>query len=167
MGWYDCFDFSKKEFKQIDTKTREIWRVLKAGGRFVVCSWEDQEDLSWMEKTIIQHYPAILNDREYLDQRPIGMAYENAEGYEIILRNAGFHGIRSTENESTFVSTDEEEWWRQMRHLGWDTLIDNIDRNEFDQMQRVKQAIFEDLQQFKQPNGIQFTKKVNFVHGIK
>lgn len=167
MGCDDCFDFSKGEFTQPDTKAREIWRVLRDGGIFVVCSWEIQEDVSWMENEIIRHYPAILKDPEYLERRPIGMSYEKAEGYELILRNAGFREIGIMKEESTFISTDEEEWWRQMLHLGWASLIDKIERNGIDQLKRVKEAIFEDLQQYKRPNGIQFAKKVFFVSGVK
>jgi cell wall-associated NlpC family hydrolase len=78
MGWYDCFDFARGEFAQPDTKTKEIWRVLKHGGRFVCCSWEEQRDLRRMEEAITRYYPALLKDDAYLKERPIGMAYEKA-----------------------------------------------------------------------------------------
>jgi ubiquinone/menaquinone biosynthesis C-methylase UbiE len=167
MGWYDCFDFTNNLFTQPDTKSKEILRVLKDGGRFVNCSWEEQEDLRWMEEAIIQHYPAILEDREYLERRPIGMAYEKAKGYEIILRSVGFRKIKIFKEESTFISTDEEEWWRQMLHVGWASLMEKIERNGNDQLLRIKDAIFKDLQQYKQADGIYFAKKVFFVCGTK
>jgi len=167
MGWYDCFDFANNLFTQPDTKSKEIWRVLKDGGRFISCSWEKQEDVSWMEEEIIRHYPAILEDREYLERRPIGMAYEKAEGYEIILRSAGFRKIKTIKEESTFISTDEGEWWQQMQQLGWASLLDKIERNGHDQLQSIKDKIFNDLQQYKMADGIHFNKKVFFVHGMK
>jgi ubiquinone/menaquinone biosynthesis C-methylase UbiE len=167
MGWYDCFDFSKGEFTQPDTRASEIRRVLKEGGMFVVCSWEIQEDVSWMEDEMIRHYPAILNDPQYLEQRPIGMAYEKAEGYEIILRNAGFRDIEIDREEATFISTDEEEWWRQMLSVGWESLIENIKRRGIDDLERVKGAIFEDLQHYKHHDGIRFNKTVFFLCGNK
>lgn len=167
MGWYDCFDFSKGEFTQPDTKASEIWRVLKEGGMFIVCSWEIQEDVSWMEDEMLRHYPTILNDPEYLEQRPIGMAYEKAEGYETILGNAGFQDIEIIKEESTFVSTDEEEWWRQMRQVGWASLIENIKRKGSEELERVKGEIFKDLQHYKHPDGIRFNKKVFFLCGKK
>ena len=74
MGWYDCFDFAQLRFTRPDTKAKEIRRVLRDGGRFVCCSWDEQEDLRWMEEAVLRHYPAILQDREYLERRPIGMA---------------------------------------------------------------------------------------------
>jgi ubiquinone/menaquinone biosynthesis C-methylase UbiE len=149
MGWYDCFDFTHNEFTQPEAKAREIWRVLKDEGQFTCCSWEEQEDLRWMEEAILRYYPAILEDPEYLQERPIGMAYEKAAGYEIILHSAGFRDIGVTKEAAGFVSTDEEEWWRQMRFVGWDSLIEKIDRKGDGSLQRIKEAIFAGLQQFK------------------
>ena len=167
MGWDDCFDFAQEEFTQPDRKAKEIWRVLRDGGKLISCSWERQEDVSWMEEAIIRHYPAILVDNEYLAERPIGMAYEKAEGYEIILRSAGFKEIEVVKETMTFISTDEEEWWRQMQHIGWDSIMERIERNEPGQLRRIKKAIFKDLQYYKQADGIPFYKKVFFVSGVK
>ena len=167
MGWDDCFDFTKNSFTQPNAKSKEILRVLRDGGRFVCCSWEKQEDVTWMEEAIIRHYPAILEDREYLDQRPIGMSYEKAKGYEIIFQHAGFREIGIFRETMTCISTDEEEWWRQMQHLGWDSFIEKIKNVGTDQLQRVKEAIFKDLQCYKQTDGIHFDKVVFFVCGVK
>ena len=68
MAWDDCFDFDSMQFTQPDKKAKEIWRVLRAGGRFMGCSWKRQEDLRWMEAAILRHYPAIQEDREYLSR---------------------------------------------------------------------------------------------------
>ena len=167
MGWSDCFDFAQGEFTQPNTKAEEIWRVLEEGGRFVCCSWEDKRDLSWMEEAIIRHYPAILEDGEFLNQRPIGMAKETAAGYEIIFDDAGFREIAISRMTATFVSTDKEEWWRQMLHLDWAPFIEKIEKKGADQLQRVKGAIFEELQGHKQVDGICFEKWVTLVRGVK
>jgi ubiquinone/menaquinone biosynthesis C-methylase UbiE len=167
MGWYDCFDFTQEEFTQPSMKAKEIWRVLRDGGKFLCCSWEEQEDLRWMEEAMLRHYPAILEDSEYLERRPIGMAYEKATGYKTIFHRAGFRAIAVLKETMTFVSTDEEEWWRQMQHLGWDSLTKKIERDGSDRLQRVKGAIFEDLQRHRQADGIHFDKAVFFVSGLK
>jgi len=167
MGWYDCFDFIRFEFTQPDTKAKEIRRVLRDGGRFVNCSWHEQEDLAWMEEEIVRHYPAILDDSEYLERRPIGMAYEKAEGYKIILQSAGFRGTEVFHETMTFVSTDEEEFWRQMQEVGWASLLEKIGNQVPDQLSRVKQAILEDLQRYKQADGIHFDKVVFLIRGVK
>ena len=63
-----------------------------------------------------------------------------------------------------FVSTDEEEWWRQMYELGWFIIMDKFEPAE---LQRVKDAVLQDLQPFKQADGIHFQKTVFFVRGVK
>lgn len=167
MGWYDCFDFTRLEFTALDTKTGEIWRVLKNGGRFVCCSWLAQEDLRWMEEAILRHFPAIREDSEYLRRRPIGTAYEKPEGYEIILSKAGFQDIESSSEQLECVSTDEEEWWNQMQQVGWASLTRKIEGGREGSLRKVKEAIFKDLQQFKHPDGIHFKKTVFFVSAEK
>jgi SAM-dependent methyltransferase len=167
MGWYDCFDFERGEFTRPDTKAKEIRRVLRDGGRFVCCSWEEQRDLRWMDDAITRYYPALLEDDAYLQARPIGMAYEKAAGYETILQSAGFREIEISRERMTFVSTDEEEWWRQMLFLDWDVFVEKIEREDAGQLQRIKGAILKDLQPYKQADGIHFDKVVFFVRGVK
>jgi ubiquinone/menaquinone biosynthesis C-methylase UbiE len=164
MGWYDCYDFEANEFTQPEEKAKEIHRVLQEGGRFVCCSWEMQEGLRWMEDAVVHHYPEILEDEEYLRRRPIGMAYEKAEGYQVILESAGFRQIEVEREKRTFISTDEEEWWRQMLYLGWESLIEKMDA---ERLSDVKDAIFRELQIFKQEAGIHFDKAVFYVKGVK
>jgi ubiquinone/menaquinone biosynthesis C-methylase UbiE len=167
MGWDDCFDFVHLEFTQPDIKAKEIWRVLRDGGRFVCCSWEAQQDLAWMEEAMLRHYPDLLQDGEYMQERPIGMAYEKAPGYEIILRAAGFRNIDISWETGEFASTDEEEWWRQMGNVGWDPFFKKIKQANADKLQSIKDAIFEDLQSHKQADGIHFTKTAFYVCGVK
>jgi len=167
MGWDDCFDFVHIKFTQPDTKATEIWRVLKDEGRIVCCSWEAQEDLAWMEEVMLRHYPALLQDGEYLQHRPIGMAYEKAQGYEIILRSAGFKNIEVSRETAEFVSTDEEEWWQQMQYIGWDIFFEKMSFEDEHKPQRIKEAILSDLQSHKQLDGIHFTKSIFFASGVK
>lgn len=164
MGWDDCFNFDKLEFTRQDKKAPEIWRVLKRGAEFVCCSWDMQEDVTWMEEAILRHHPAILEDREYIERRPIGMSYEKAQGYELIFQSAGFKEIKVFTHSMTFVSTDEEEWWRQMREVGWDTLLKKIEDR---MLQRLKELIFKDLQVYKKADGICFQKSAFYICGRK
>lgn len=167
MGWYDCFDFIRNEFTQPDTKAAEIHRVLKDGGRFVCCSWEAQEDLAWMEEAMERYYPSLLTDNEYMQERTIGMAHEKAPGYKIILHSAGFHHIEVTREVAEFISTDEEEFWRQMEHVGWDIFFEKIEKVEANKLLQIKHAVFQDLQDHKQLDGIHFTKSVFYLSGMK
>jgi len=167
MGWYDCFDFERNAFTQPDTKAPEIHRVLRDGGRLVCCSWEAQEDLAWMEESMLKYDPEILEDAEYLENRPIGMAYEKPAGYEIIFPAAGFRDIEVSRETVECVSIDEEEWWQQMQSVGWKSLLNKIRDKSASRLQEIKEAIFTDIQSFKQPDGIHFTKRVFFVSGVK
>jgi ubiquinone/menaquinone biosynthesis C-methylase UbiE len=167
MGWDDCFDFVHLEFTQPDTKASEFWRVLRDGGTFVCCSWEEQEDLAWMEEAMLRFYPTLLQDEEYLQQRPIGMGYEKAQGYEIILRSAGFREIEISRETAEFVSTDEDEFWREMDYIGWDIFLKKIKTENADKLLRVKEAILKDLQSHKQSDGIHFSKTVFFISAVK
>jgi SAM-dependent methyltransferase len=167
MGWSDCFDFDLGEFTHPDRKATGIWRVLRDGGRFVCCSWERQDDLSWMEDAIIRHYPAILEDPEFLSERPVGMARENAEGYQVVLQSAGFKEIQIHREVMAFVSRDEEEWWRQMLFLGWDLFLDKLEEGDSGHLREVKEDVLSDLQEQRREDGIHFDKTVVFVSGIK
>ena len=51
-----------------------------------------------------------------------------------------------------------------MQHLGWSTIFENIDNGELEGM---KTAIFEDLQPYKQADGLHFKKRVFFISGVK
>jgi SAM-dependent methyltransferase len=167
MGWYDMYDFRNHEFKQQDSKANGIWRVLREGGRFVCGSWEKQEGLTWMENAIHRYYPEILGDTEYLKRRPVGMAYEKAEGYEIIFKSAGFRNIDVIRESMTFVSSDEEEWWKMMLYIGWDKYLEKIETAEKDRFEEIKGSILKELQSHKQSDGIHFEKIVFFVRGEK
>lgn len=164
MGWSDCFDFENFRFTRPDTKAPEIRRVLRDGGMFLCCAWEKQEDISWMENAVLRHYPEILENQLYHEQRPIGMSYENAQGYEMIFRSAGFGYIGITRSTMTFASIDEEEWWWQMQQLGWKPVLEGIGN---DVLQDLKDAIFEDLQSHKVGDGFHFEKTAFFVWGFK
>lgn len=167
MGWYDCFDFDRGEFTGPDLKGPEILRVLRDGGKFVCCSWLQQEDLAWMEDAMLRHYPQLLDDEEYLARRPIGMAYEKPAGYELILHSAGFRSIETSTVEATCLSAGEGEWWQQMEQVGWESLLDKIRRKSEAGYLRLKRSILKDLQSHQSPPGIRFKKVVFFVSGLK
>jgi hypothetical protein len=133
----------------------------------VVCSWEAQQDLAWMEDAMLRYHPDLLLDSEFLAERPVGMAYEKPTGYEIILKAAGFSEIEIIRETAEFVSTDEDEWWRQMERVGWKSFLGKISQKNAGQLQGIKDAIFRDLQAFKQSVGIHFIKSVFFVRGVK
>jgi hypothetical protein len=51
-----------------------------------------------------------------------------------------------------------------MRQVGWESFIDKI---ATDELNRVKAAIFQNLQPYKRTDGFYFNKTVFFVTGVK
>jgi len=167
MGWYYCFDFVLGQFKKADARMREIWRVLRAGGRVWISAWEKQSDLDWMEESLIRYLPLILSDREFIERRPIGYSRENAAGYDSILRNAGFRDIDILHEEAEFVSASDEEWWELMGNLGWRRYLAKLENVGAERLHIIKEAVFKDLLRHKRADGIHFTKSVLFATGVK
>ena len=130
--------------------------------------------------------PVPLADRQWpnrtLTAPPIWMSTDLRDGNQALfepmnterkmrmfrtLCEIGFREIEVSREAMTFVSTDEEAWWRQMLNLGWASLIKKIENAGTEELQRVKAAIFYDLRPFKHPDGIHFDKTVFFVSGVK
>lgn len=166
VGWDYCYDFLRMEFTGADTRLAEISRVLRDGGRVGISSWERQEDLEWFGEQFCRHFPAYTAVQEEAIGSPI-MVYskENAEGLETILRRGSFMEIEITAETAEFVSTDEEEWWWQMWGTGWGEHIRRVARTDGDEVERLKERVFEDLQQHRHRDGIRFSKTVLFALG--
>lgn len=168
MGWDYCFDFARGQFKRVDARMKEIWRVLRAGGRVWISAWEEQGDLDWMEETLVRYLPSILSDQEFIKDRPIGYSKESATGYDIILRSAGFKDIVILHEKAEFVSASEEEWWEMVNSLrDWRHHLAKIENEGVERLQRIKEAVFKELQCYKRTDGIHFVKSVLFATGIK
>jgi SAM-dependent methyltransferase len=167
MGWDYGFDFARGEFKRADARMKEIWRVLRAGGRVWISAWEEQGDLDWMEETLVRYLPSILSDQEFVEDRPIGYSKENAAGYDIILQSAGFKDISILHEKAEFVSAGEEAWWEQMSILGWGRYLAKMENGGAERLQRIKEAVFKGLERYKRADGIHFEKSVLFATGIK
>ena len=167
MGWDYAFDFARGKFVRADARMQEIGRVLRTGGRVWISAWEEQADLDWMEETLVRYLPSILSDREFMEDRPIGYSKESAAGYDTLLRNAGFKQIDILHEKAEFVSASEEAWWEQMSNLGWHRYLAKMENGGAERLQRIKEALFKDLQRYKRADGIHFTKSVLFATGIK
>lgn len=168
VGWDYCYDFILNKFIGPDTRMEEIFRVLREGGRVAVCAWERQNDLEWLEEKLIRQFPSLVSDREKgAGSDPLVYSRENPEGYGAILQNAGFKTIEFNKEKVELCSTDEEEWWEQMRHLGWQLYFDRLEKMGSNTLQTFKKSVFKDLEHYKHPDGIHFTKSVFYAYGEK
>ena len=168
VGWDYCYDFIICDFTGPDTRSREIWRVLREGGNICISSWEYQEDIEWLATIFTQHYPSISaeNVQDGI-RRPLVYSKETPAGYRAILDNAGFKEIMIFREKAEFVSVDEESWWEQMRRLGWYRYFDKIEALGMDKLKRFKEVVFESLQEHRIADGFRFNKQVFFATGKK
>ncbi|TES91169.1 MAG: methyltransferase domain-containing protein [Anaerolineales bacterium] len=168
MGWDYCYDFQRGEFTAPDTRMAEIFRVIKDGGRVVMCTWEKQSDIEWMRDEFSRHLPGYVADHEKAEgELPLVYSKETSDGYREILKSAGFKDIEIIPEEETFVNTDEEAWWEMMGRVGWQRHFEKAEEMGDDKLSGFKAAVFEDLQSRKHDDGIHFTKAVAFAMGRK
>lgn len=168
VGWDYCYDFTLHEFTHPDIRMEEIFCVLRENGRVGISAWESQDDLEWLEEKLLRQFPSLASDRDVgTGSNPLVYSRENPEGYRAILKNAGFKAIEFYKEEVEFSSTDEEEWWEQMRHLGWEFYFDRLEEMGSNTLQTFKESVFIDLEKYKHPDGILFTKSVFYACGKK
>ena len=167
LGWDYCFDFVRNEFTRPDTRSLEIARVLKKGGQIWISQWTRQENLDWMEERFIRTYPAVEHDAEFVRRRPIGYSRENADAYVKILKNAGYEKIEIRTETTDLVAAHEDAWWREVGRLGWSGFLKRVQEFGSTPVDVFKESVFKNLQSHRQPDGIHFTKTVNFARGEK
>ena len=168
VGWDYCFDFYLGEFIAPDTRLAEIRRALRDGGRVGFSLWECQQDIEWLAQTFLRHFPSLAPEPdEHGIRREVVYSKENAEGYHTLLSSAGFGDIRIVTETAGFVCAGKEQWWEQMRHVGWDEPLETVKSLGPDRLQAFKEAVFRDLDPFQQAEGIHFTKTVSFVFATK
>jgi SAM-dependent methyltransferase len=159
VGWDYCFDFERLEFNTPDRRMAEIKRVLKPGGQVGIGFWIEQCDIDWLVCGFKKYLPAFVKPGE---ERMLSYGIENPRGYEIILQNSGFDNIQVHVERTTFISPDEKTWWRQMKKAASDYFEKIPDSVE---VQSFQEQIFNDLQQFQSPGGIQFDKTIGYAYG--
>jgi SAM-dependent methyltransferase len=151
MGWDYCYDFGLDRFTGPDTRMREIYRVLREGGRVGFSIWEHQEDIEWLEALYYLHFPALASQADPLRgvRRETVYSKENAKGYVRLLRHAGFKGIEIVSETVDCVHAGEqakEAWWEQMRAVGWDDVFEQVTSLGDDRLRAFKGAVFSALE---------------------
>ena len=157
VGWDDCFDFKRMEFICADTMMSEIVRVLKPGGQVGIGAWVEQSDIDWIIDACKKYLPEH-------DKNIVCYVKENPEGQKMILQNSGFEDIRVQVETASFLLSDAEVWWRQMRQAASECIRQISDPN---MLENFKEQVFVDLQQYQSPEGIRFSKTVSFAFGTK
>jgi len=168
MGWDYCYDFVRGESTGPDTRMQEIRRVLRGGGRIGFSIWERQEDIEWLEAIFTWHFPSLTPKAdEWGVRRETVYSSENAKGYVQILRRAEFKDVKIVSETRDCVCVGKEEWWEQMRSVGWDRRFDQVESLGPDRLQKFKEAVFKGLERHMRADGIHFAKSVSFCFGTK
>jgi ubiquinone/menaquinone biosynthesis C-methylase UbiE len=157
VGWDDCFDFNRMDFISSDNKMSEIIRVLGPGGQVGIGSWVEQRDIDWIIEAFRKYLPEYRNTFSCYGK-------ENPDGYKVILQNSGFKNIRVNVETTNFISPDAETWWRQMKQAADEYFKQISDPNT---MEKFKEQVFVDLQEYQDPEGTCFSKTVSYVFGTK
>lgn len=168
VGWDYCYDFVRGEFTAPDTRMAEIRRVLRGGGHVGFSIWECQADIEWLAGAFARHFHSLAPQPDKHDiRREVVYSKEDAEGYRTILGSAGFRDIQIVTETADFCCAGKEQWWEQMQRVGWDEPLDKVKSLGPKRLARFKEAVFRDLNQFQQADGIHFAKTVSFAFGIK
>jgi len=158
IAWDYCYDFFPGSFIATDTRSAEIQRVLKEGGHVLISSWALQEDIHWLEGQLQRYLPEYTPARDA--GKPVVYSRETPEGYQDILKSAGFRDIYVIRERADFVSPDEETWWRMMRAVGWSKYMDEVSNSDQKKLELFRHQVFQNLHEFKDKEGIHFAKQV-------
>lgn len=164
IGWDVVFDFDRYEFIGHDHMMKEIYRVLKKGGKVGKSAWAVQGDSEWMAELINKHLGPGKAQVEPIE--PVYSA-ENKKGQEIILGDAGFKEIDVMVETEEFTFQNEAEWIEVMNNSGWRPYLEQIKGLPPERLNEFEQDVFTHLRDHKSAAGIHYTRTVLFAFGIK
>ena len=136
----------------------DFYRILKPRGQ-VGITIVAKGCLDWVLE-ILNPHPSEENERE----NEGSITINTAVGLEKVLGGAGFEGIQVVEEETDCVYVDEEAWWSALRTWGVRGALEKMNAEAAD---RVKTAVFDYVQTFKQTDGIHIRYRVLYAMGSK
>ena len=102
LGFDDCYDFEKNRFHK-DQKNpimKELFRVLKPHGEIAFSTWKLQEDFE------------IVAEMTKNSLKSLGYSKEHEQGFQFLLKNAGFSKIQIEVNDYNQIYNSLDDWWK-------------------------------------------------------
>ena len=137
----------------------EFHRVLRPGGH-VGLTIVARGCLDWILELLQTYSPEPDSQDENEEQETLN----TPGGLEELLSRAEFEEIQIAEQEARFTYANEEAWWTTMWAMGCRATMERMDPATLD---RFRQAIFQRLQAFRQPGGIEIPFHVLCATGAK
>lgn len=167
MGFSDSYDFQNNQFIGKNAKMKEILRVLKSGGEAAFSTWEYQQDIE-VARGLLQKYLRHKNMKKNNDIENLSISYskESVDGFELIMKDAGFNNIKIFSKNYNIIYKSVDEWWDKMEFAAWVMKYTlNHDRDKLNDLKRT--CLPQGIRDFKKDEGYTFQKSVIFAYGTK
>jgi len=133
VGLDEDYDFSAGSTIDGAPMFREIFRVLKPGGRFYISSWLWQEHLEWMGELVRRYIPEC-------DER--GYFPSTETGHIDLLSGAGFDEIRTAPFDEYYTFDDPASWMAVVKH-SWGEELAHIRALPPERLQQFEKEAFD------------------------
>ncbi len=151
---FDCVlcGFAIFFFPHLEQAMAEMRRVLRAGARVAVTTWDKSGDAGW------EWYFDLVKSYLPAEPHPLeqpGPVFDQPQGVQAILRGAGFQDVRVSTRTLAAAFHDEEEWWSTRWSHGARMKLEKIKaQGGAETLERFKAEAFRGLQSMKTADGI-------------
>jgi len=145
---------------------REVYRVLKPGGKVVLSTW-GKTDTRDMVHELVAKYMAQAGGSQ---KAPLSASKNYEEPAELVefLSKEGFKSVKTLFDKKDFFYGSKDEWWQAQYSHGHRGTLEKIEKTfGKDGLERFRRDAFGLLEQFKQAEGYRQSMNVLFSTAVK